>query len=151
MLVGLILGVVGFFAQGLIPESALLPGLGTPDTFELFLRSLSAGLTEEIFFRFGLMTFFVYVIRSIVRNPAVEAPSLWLGNFLSAVFFASAHLPQFTFHGWSLVIPFFVFSAGIGMVLGWMFKRYGLLPAIFCHIIADLLVHVVPRWLEAGV
>ncbi len=149
ILVGLALGVVGFFAQNSIPSSALTPGLDNPNTLEMFLRTLSAPLTEEILFRLGLMTFFVWVIRSIVRKPAVQAPSLWVGNLLAALIFASAHFPQLTFqiHGWSLLIPFVVFSSGTGLLMGWLYMRYSLISAMVAHFLGDLVVYVVPRWL----
>ena len=79
MLVGLTLGGIGFFAQNSIPKSVLMPGMNNPNTFECFLRCLSAALTEEILFRLGLMTLFVWVIRSITKKPAIDVPSLWVG------------------------------------------------------------------------
>jgi hypothetical protein len=150
MLVGLALGGVGFFAQNAIPKSALMPGLNNPNTFEWFLRCLSAALTEEIFFRLGLMTFFVWVLRSIVKRAAINVPSLWVGNLLAALIFAGAHLPQLTVHSWSLLIPFVMFSCSAGMVMGWLFMRYGLISAIVAHFIGDLVVYVVPRLLVEG-
>jgi hypothetical protein len=149
MITGLTLGVVGFFAQRAIPQSALMPGLNNPNTFEWFLRCLSAALTEEIFFRLGLMTFFVWVIRSIVKKPAIDVPSLWVGNLLSALLFASGHLPQLTFHGWSLLVPFAIFSSTTGMIMGWLYMRYGLASAIVAHFIVDLVVYVIPRLVTA--
>jgi hypothetical protein len=148
MLVGLTLGVVGFFAQNSIPKSALMPGLNNPNTFECFLRCLSAALTEEILFRLGLMTFFVWVIRSIIKKPVIDIPSFWVGNVLSALLFAAAHLPQLTFqrYGWSLLIPVVIFSSSAGMVMGWLYMQYGLLLAIAAHFVADLVVYVIPRW-----
>ena len=145
MLVGLTLGGIGFFAQNSIPKSVLMPGLNNPNTFECFLRCLSAALTEEILFRLGLMTFFVWVIKSIIKKPAIDVPSLWVGNLLSALLFASAHLPQFTFHGWSLVIPVMMFSSSASMIMGWLYMRYGLISAIVAHFVVDLVAHVVPR------
>jgi hypothetical protein len=145
MLVGLILGGVGFLAQNSIPKGALMPGLAIPNTFEWFLRCLSAALTEEIFFRLGLMTFFVWVLRSIVKKPAIDVPSLWVGNLLSALVFAGAHLPQLTSQGWSLFIPVMIFSTSAGMVMGWLYMRYGLVSAILAHFIGDLMAYVVPR------
>ncbi len=145
MVVGLLLGGVGLFAQNSIPRSALMPGLDHPNTFEWFLRCLSAALTEEIFFRLGLMTFFVWVLRSIVKKSTINVPSLWVGNLLSALVFAGAHLPQLVFHGWSLLIPFVMFSSSAGMVMGWLYMRYGLISAVVAHFISDLMVYVVPR------
>ena len=149
MLVGLTLGVVGLFAQNSIPKSALMPGLNNPNTFEWFLRCLSAALTEEILFRLGLMTFFVWILRSIVKKPAIDIPSLWVGNLLAALVFAGGHLPQLTFHGRSLLIPVVMFSTSAGMVMGWLYMRHGLVSAIAAHFIGDLMVYVVPRLVAA--
>jgi hypothetical protein len=151
MPVGLTLGVVGFFAQSAIPNSAFMPGLANPNTFEWFLRCLSAALTEEIVFRFGLMTLFAWVIGSLVKKPVVRVPSLWAGNLLAAFLFASGHFPQLTFqrYGWSLLIPFALFSTSVGTIMGWLYMRYGLVSAMAAHFAGDLVVYVIPRLLGA--
>jgi hypothetical protein len=180
LLVGLTLGVAGFFAQSAIPKSAWrIPGLIYPNTFECFLRCLSAALTEEILFRLGLMTLFVWAIGSIakrpsrsnsarpgLRNPGQERGfgnplgaiwdplrpgihdlSLWFANLLSALLFAAAHLPQLTFQraGWSLLVPVVIFSSSAGIIMGWVYMRYGLVSAIVAHFICDLVAYVIPR------
>jgi hypothetical protein len=151
-LVGLTVGVLGFFSQNSIPPSALMPGLDNPNTLEILLRALSAALTEEIFFRLGLMTFVVWGIRSIVKRPDIHVPSLWAGNVLAALVFAAAHFPQLTFFqtdSWGLLIPFVMVSGGAGMVMGWLYMQYGLISAIVAHFIVDLVVYVIPRLLVA--
>ena len=145
LLGGLTLGGAGFFAQDAIPNNALISGLNNPSTFEWFLRCLSAALTEEIFFRFGLLTLFAWVIRLIIKNPAGMESSLWFGNLFSALVFAGAHLPQMAFHGLILLIPVILFSTGAGMVMGWLFIRHGLVSAILGHFIADLIVYILPK------
>jgi hypothetical protein len=147
VLVGLILGGIGYFAQNSIPKSVLMPSMENPNSFEWFLRCLSAAFTEEIFFRFGLMTFFVWLVRSIIKKPDFAVPSVWIGNLLSALVFAGMHLPQLTFHSWNLLIPFVMVSSSAGLILGWLFMRYGLISAIICHFIVDFIVYVVPRWI----
>jgi len=147
MLVGLSLGVVGFIAQNSIPGGALTPGLGNPNTLEWILRCFSAALTEEIFFRLGLLTFFVWLISSIGKKPAFDVPYLWAGNLLSALLFAGGHLPQLTSSGWSLFIPVVVFSTSVGLIMGWLYTRHGLISAIVAHAVADLVVYVIPRLL----
>jgi hypothetical protein len=146
-LVGLTLGVLGLISQNAIPKDALVPELNNPNTFEWLLRCLSAALTEEIAFRFGLMSFFVWVIRAIVKRPAFHAPSLWIGNLLSALVFAAAHFPQLELqrYGLSLLIPFVVSSSGVGMIMGWLYMRYGLVSAIAAHLVTDLVIYVIPR------
>jgi len=146
-LVGLTLGVLGLVSQNVIPKDALIPALNNPNTFEWLLRCLSAALTEEIAFRFGLMSLFVWLIRAIVKRPALHVPSLWLGNLLAALVFAAAHFPQLELqrYGLSLLIPFIVSSSGTGMILGWLYMRYGLVSAIAAHLVTDLMIYVVPR------
>lgn len=146
-LVGLTLGVIGFISQNVVPKDVLIPELNNPNTFEWLLRCLSAALTEEIAFRFGLMSFFVWIIRSVVKRAAVHAPSLWIGNLLSALVFAAAHFPQLELqrYGLSLFIPFVVSSSSVGMIMGWLYMRYSLVSAIAAHLVTDLMIYVIPR------
>ena len=67
-LVGLTLGAIQLISQNMIPKDALAPELNNPNTFEWLLRCLSAALTEEIAFRFGLMSFFSWIIWAIVKR-----------------------------------------------------------------------------------
>ncbi len=146
-LVGLTLGALGLISQNVIPKDALIPALNNPNTLEWLLRCLSAALTEEIAFRFGLMALFVWIIRAIVKRPAIHTPSLWIGNLLSALVFAAAHFPQLELqrYGLSLFVPFVVSSSGTGMIMGWLYMRYGLVSAIAAHLVTDLVIYVIPR------
>jgi hypothetical protein len=153
ILAGSTVGVLGLFAQNAIPGDALMPGLDNPTTLQVLLRALSAALTEEILFRLGLMTLFVWAIRAIVSRPAMHVPSLWAGNALAGLLFAAAHFPQIAFfprHGWSLLIPFVLVSTSTGMIMGWLYMQYGLAAAIVAHFIVDVVVHVAPRLLAVA-
>lgn len=149
MLVGLVLGLVGL-SQYLLPRGSLGPGLANPTAFEWFLRSISAGLTEEIFFRLGLMTLFVWAIRSLVKNPGFDEGSLWVGNVSAALVFAGAHLPQIVLSGSAasnVVIPIVAVSTASGTIMGWVYMRYGFISAVAAHSIVDVVVYVVPKML----
>lgn len=150
-LVGLTLAVLQLISQNVVPKDVLVPELNNPNTLEWLLRCLSAALTEEIALRFGLMTFFVWIFRAIVKRPALHAPSLWMGNLLSALVFAAAHFPQLELqrYGLSLLVPFVVTSSGVGMIMGWLYMRYGLVSAVAAHLVADLMVYVIPRLVAA--
>jgi len=125
----------------------LIPALNNPNTLERLLRCLSAALTEEIAFRFGLMSLFAWIIRAIVKRPAIHTPSLWIGNLLSALVFAAAHFPQLELqrYGLSLLISFVMTSSGVGMIMGWLYMRYGLVSAVAAHLVTDLMIYVMPR------
>jgi len=144
---GVSLGTLGLVGQSAVSANALIPGMNNPSILEWFLRCLSAGLTEEIAFRFGLMTFLAWAILSLAGKPAVHGPSLWLGNLLSSLVFAAAHLPSLDIQhaGPGILVLTLVTSAGAGMLMGWVFMRYGLVSAIAAHCVADLVAHVFPR------
>jgi membrane protease YdiL (CAAX protease family) len=42
-------------------------------------------------------------------------------------------------------VPIVTLNAAIGMVLGWLFMRYGLVSAILAHFVADVVQGVIPR------
>jgi hypothetical protein len=144
---GFMLGVFGLIGQSTVPKEALIPGMNNPNILEWFLRCISAALTEEIAFRFGFMTFLAWVIMLMAGGPAIRESHLWLGNLLSSLLFAVAHLPQLDIQqsGLGLVILTIAANSGAGVLMGWIFMRYGLVSAITAHFVADLLAHVVPR------
>jgi hypothetical protein len=149
LLVGLILGALGL-SQNELPAGALGPGLDNPNAIECLLRCLSAALTEEIFFRLGLLTLFVWAISYVARRPAPGTVSLWAGNLLVAPIFAAAHLPHILAVGsadWNLLLPIVLFSCFASMVMGWVYIRYGLVSAVVAHFVGDLVVYVMPRLL----
>lgn len=139
-LVGLAIGAVALLGVSTIPEDARIPGWTNPTILEGLLRCLSAALTEEIAFRFGLMTFLAWVFWLVLRRPAVHAAPLWVGNLLAALVFAAAHLPGQPPEAWNpgLLVPLLTFNAAAGMIMGWLFMRYGLMSAISAHFVADV-------------
>lgn len=52
---------------------------------------------------------------------------------------------------WSpaVLVPYGTFSTAIGMVLGWLFMRYGLVSAIVAQFAADVVQGVIPRVVAA--
>lgn len=145
-LVGLAIGGVVLLGVSSMPEDARIPGWDNPTILEVFLRCLSAGITEEIAFRFGLMTFLVWVIRLGLKRAATDATSLWVGNLLAALLFAAAHLPGLPADAWNpaVLVPIVTANTAAGMVMGWLFMRYGLVSAICAHFVADVVQGVIP-------
>ena len=152
LIVGLVLGVVGSI-QNTLPKGALGAGLDNPSTFEYLLRCMSAAITEEILFRLGLVTLFVWIIRKILKKPALHVLALWIGSLVSSLLFAGAHLPHllaFGSAGSSLVLIIVGFSTATGLVMSWLYIRYGLVSAMIAHFIGDAFVYVLPRILAMG-
>ena len=120
LIVGFALGVAGS-VQNTLPIGVLGAGLENPSTFEYFIRCLSAAITEEILFRLGLVTLFVWIIQRVVKKPALRVPSLWIGSLLSALLFAGGHLPHIMTFGspsLGLLMAIVVFSTTVGLIMG---------------------------------
>lgn len=118
-----------------------------PGPWELLLRSLSAALTEEIFYRLGLMTLFAWILRTYVSKTGSAEPSVSIANLLAALLFAAAHLPGHVTAetaSWSLVIEILIFSGVAGMFMGWLYARFGVLSAILAHFVGDVVGYAIP-------
>lgn len=139
-LVGMAIGAVVLLGVSSMPEDARIPGSKSPTILEGLLRCLSAALTEEIAFRFGLMTLLAWVVWLCLRRSASHATPLWAGNLLAALVFAAAHLPGQPPDALNpaLLVPILTFNAAAGMIMGWLFMRYGLISAISAHFVADV-------------
>ena len=123
------------------------PGYVGPTSLEFFLRALSAGLTEEILFRLGLMTLFAWILRSFVSKSGSAEPSLSIANIFAALLFAAAHLPGHVTAEtatWNLVMGILLFNGFAGMVMGWLYARYGLLSAVLAHFLGDTVGYAIP-------
>ena len=110
------------------------------------LVSFSAGISEEIMFRLGLMSLVIAVIQFLnnKENPTIK--TIWIGIFVSAIFFGLIHLPLSK--NFVELTPFTIGVTMIGNFItgttfGWIFWKRGLLVAIMSHIIFDLVFHVI--------
>ena len=91
-----------------------------------FLASVSAGVTEEILFRLGLMTSLAWLLTVLTRRSAAGPVIVLVANVLAALAFAAAHLPQAkAFYGLStLMVLVVMIGNGVpGVIFGWLFRR----------------------------
>ncbi len=116
------------------------------------LASFSAGVTEEILFRYCLMTLFVWLGLKATSRTTTEASLFWLANLLAALLFSLAHLANVIELGISitagLVLYVVIWNGIASFVFGWLYWRRGLEAAILAHIVADIVVKVVVPLLE---
>ncbi len=133
---------------GMVMVSSYLPqaNVKEPAPWMGLLASVSAGVTEEILFRLGLMTSLAWLLVVLTRRGAAGPAIALVANVLAALAFAAVHLPQAkAFYGLStLMVVVVMIGNGVpGVIFGWLFRRFGLITAIVAHFSADVVLHVI--------
>jgi hypothetical protein len=109
--------------------------------------SLGAGIREEILCRLGLMGLFAWVATVVSGRSTAGAIQLAIGNVLATLIFGAIHLPQAAQFVGELTVPlvsFVLLLNGLaGVYFGWLYGRFGLVPAMIAHFSADIILHVV--------
>lgn len=110
------------------------------------LVSFSAGISEEIMFRLGLMSLIITIIQFLKKMENPSNSIVWTGIFTSALFFGLIHLPLSK--NFVALTPFTIGVTMIGNLItgstfGWIFWKRGLLIAIIAHTAFDLVFHVI--------
>lgn len=134
-------------AEGL---HAFLPGpnggFKTPAPWASFLGSIGAGIREEVWLRFGFMTFVTWLgARLFGQNPA-RPTVIWLANIFAAFLFGAIHLPQAQgiIGLTGPLVAFVLIGNGLpGIVFGWLYWRKGLIAAMISHATADIVLKVI--------
>jgi len=123
-----------------------------PSAWEGLLASIGAGIREEVWLRFGLMTFLAGLGCAITRrlfgikSEHFTALIITIANIAAALMFAAIHIPQaHMLLGLSTKLLVFIVigNGGPGLVFGWLYWRRGLLPAMLAHFGLDIVLKVV--------
>jgi hypothetical protein len=148
-------GLAGALAGGLVlllfrqrapsaVESAVANGFDP----SLLVRVLYGGITEELLLRWGVMTLLLWIVargarRRGARPGRVAAAVAIVG---SALLFGLGHLPTIVAYGGTLtpeVVAWTLVGNGLfGIVVGVLFRRYGLEAAMLAHGLAHVLAFV---------
>jgi membrane protease YdiL (CAAX protease family) len=121
-----------------------------PTWWQALLASFSAGITEELMLRLGLMTLLVWLGTKVTRREQPSAATIWTANGIAAVLFGLGHLPLVASLApltALIVIRTLVLNGFAGIVLGLTYWRYGLIAAMVAHASADVVLHVLSRLL----
>lgn len=146
----LALEMVVFFPHLPPPLQALDAG-SIPVWKRLLVGLFYGGIVEELFFRFFLLSLFVWLFGFVWRptNGRPSAAAFWTANLLAALLFALGHLP-----GTSVVAPLtallvtraLVLNGLVGIPCGWLFWRRGLEAAMFAHMGFHLVWQLPGAW-----
>lgn len=108
--------------------------------------SLMAGITEEVWFRLGLMTLFVFALNWLTGRKETTAGVAWLANVLAVLPFGLLHLTNLMAIGAPINLATTALVVGLngaaGIVFGYLYWRRGLEAAMLAHFSMDIVLHV---------
>lgn len=140
IIAGILIVLIGAVYAPLLPEEFLK--LEENIQTSLAVRFLYGGITEEILMRFGLMTFFVWLLSKIFNS--LDAKIYWSGILIAALLFAAGHLPvvfQAVGSPSLLLLSYIMLGNSIGgIIFGWLYWKRGLESAFIAHIFAHVVM-----------
>jgi hypothetical protein len=113
------------------------------------VRFLYGGFTEEILLRWGMMSFLVWLLVTILdrkRRPDSPPRSIFfvVAILTSAFLFGFGHLPIASILAGGLTLPIFLYviiaNSIFGIIAGFLYWRRGLEAAVIAHISAHLVL-----------
>ncbi len=119
-----------------------------PTVSFLLASVIYGGVIEEVMLRLFWMSLVAFVLWKIFdrKNEHPSTTILITANIIAALLFAAGHLPATaTMIGLSPMIIFrcFLLNGGIGLLFGWLYRKYGLRYAMIahggCHIVSKLI------------
>lgn len=118
-----------------------VPGF-TPAVWKMLLASLDAGVQEEIFYRFLVVTLLVWLGGLVWHDGSGEAAPwvVWAAIAIAGVVFGWAHVDDHLARegvAVSALVPIMWANTILGIGLGFLYWRFGLEVAIVTHVLID--------------
>ena len=117
------------------------------EPWKTVLVSFSAGVTEELLFRFGAMTFFAWLGAKMARHQPPGGTVVWIANLLAAVLFGLLHLSNVVEFGIPITVGIVLYvtliNGAAGIIFGWLYWRRGIGAAMLSHVVADIVLKVI--------
>ena len=124
------------------------PSIGNPSPWQGLFGGVYASISEEIVFRFFLLSIVAWLLSHVWRAEDGILPkgAFWIANVISALIFGLAHLSGATQLGIALppiVAQVLLLNGLVGLGLGWLYWKYGVESAMVAHFIVDIIAHVI--------
>lgn len=143
-----LLTVLVYLAQREPALHARFAGRLTEPAWRPLALGFESSILEEVMFRLFAMSVVAWLVSRLLRNSRV---TFVIALALSAVLFGLAHLPAWlaaTHTTPGLVGAVLLLNGAGGLLLGWVFWRWGLPYAIICHLLGDIVIQGLgPRFL----
>jgi hypothetical protein len=145
---GLALILLDIFFFGKYSQTIMDSYATKPTVVFLVASVLYGGVIEEVMLRLFMMSLVAWILHKLFGKKS-EQPSpgiLIAANVVSAALFAAGHLPAtYGLMGLTpmIVLRCFLLNGGIGLLFGWLYRKYGLRYAMIahagCHVISKLI------------
>ncbi|GGF57874.1 CPBP family glutamic-type intramembrane protease [Alteromonas lipolytica] len=148
---GVILGTALLILRGVLSSQlpADLPEYGFRGPVGGLLVSIGAGIGEEVWFRFGLMTLILFLVQKLIGSNELNDRIAFMVILLVGIGFGLAHLPQLTSYGAGSQFAIWATMLGnmcVSTLYGWCYWRFGLIFAVVAHTSLDLVLHCFPAF-----
>lgn len=114
-----------------------------PGWWRGLLASVEAGIDEELFYRYFLLSLVVWLLGWIRKGGGLSrGASIWIAIVATGTLFGWVHIDDLIGtgrHSAFNLVAITVLNGGIGMVLGWICWKYGLESAMLTHFLIDAL------------
>ena len=118
-----------------------------PTIYKMIGGLLVGGIIEEVMLRLFFMSLLVFIISKILKKKEIPTLVFIISNVIAALLFAAGHLPStatMTTLTSVIVIRCFLLNGGIGLTLGYLYRKYGIGYAMIAHggvhLISDILM-----------
>lgn len=118
-----------------------------PTIYKMIGGLLVGGIIEEVMMRLFFMSLVVFIIFKILKKKEIPTKVYVIANIIAALLFAAGHLPStatMTTLTPIIIIRCFLFNGGLGLVFGYLYRKYGIGYAMvshgLCHLISDILM-----------
>ncbi len=146
ILITVLLPVSGIFWPELTENEAAIE-LGQIASWKGALVSVSAGVIEEIQFRFGLMTLLAWCGMKLMRRQTPGPTIICVANVLAVVPFGLIHLTNVAGMGVPItlgaVLMVVLLNGVAGVIFGILYWRRGIEAAILAHFATDIVLKAI--------
>ncbi len=151
-IVGVLVGLFFIIVDTVFSHFQPLGPLQHPPFPTSLIASLSAGIGEEIIFRLFFISFWVWLISSVIMKGGAQNVIFWIVAIFSAIIFALGHLPSVVmmYHLQSmssipimLLFEIFLLNGVVSIAAAHYFQQVGFLGAVSVHFWCDIVWHVI--------
>ena len=145
---GLAMIVLDIFWFGCYSQVIMDSYAAKPSLVFLLGAVIYGGIIEEVMLRLFMMSLVAFLLHKLFWGKRARTPvaALVMANIVSALLFAAGHLPATAMlMGLTpmILLRCFLLNGGIGLLFGWLYRKYGLRYAMIahagCHLVSKLI------------